>query len=264
MTKLLVSVRNVWEAGEALAGGAEVIDVKEPRHGSLGAASPEMRNAVRLAVHPAGSITSAGLPSPSRSAVPLSAALGELLEYRDATAATQLDGYAYAKVGLAGCGLIDDWQQRWRGWIADLPAATASVAVVYADYRAAHAPTPWQILEAAIQTPVRTLLVDTHDKSSGDVLERMTACELADVIAGARTEGFQVALAGSITLDRLSEALRFDPDWIAVRGAVCRGGRDSVLDRELVKRFVERLSTPREPDATARRGGMIDSVTNRT
>ena len=38
MTKLLVSVRSVAEARIALAGGVDLIDVKEPRRGSLGAA----------------------------------------------------------------------------------------------------------------------------------------------------------------------------------------------------------------------------------
>ena len=36
MTRLLVSVRSAEEAEIALAGGADVIDVKEPRRGALG------------------------------------------------------------------------------------------------------------------------------------------------------------------------------------------------------------------------------------
>ena len=42
MTRLLVSVRSAAEARTALAGGADVIDVKEPAHGSLGRASTEV------------------------------------------------------------------------------------------------------------------------------------------------------------------------------------------------------------------------------
>ena len=41
MTGLLVSVRDADEAEAALRGGAALIDVKEPRHGSLGRASAE-------------------------------------------------------------------------------------------------------------------------------------------------------------------------------------------------------------------------------
>ena len=38
---LLVSVRCVDEVAAAIEGGAEIIDVKEPSHGSLGMALPE-------------------------------------------------------------------------------------------------------------------------------------------------------------------------------------------------------------------------------
>src|SRR5688572_28167249 len=37
MTRLLVSVRTVAEVGPALAGGADILDAKEPDRGSLGA-----------------------------------------------------------------------------------------------------------------------------------------------------------------------------------------------------------------------------------
>ena len=40
MPKLLVSVRNAHEAGLALDAGVDLIDVKEPSRGALGAASP--------------------------------------------------------------------------------------------------------------------------------------------------------------------------------------------------------------------------------
>src|SRR5207244_7336185 len=42
MTGLLVSVRSAAEAETALAGGADVVDVKEPRRGALGPADPSV------------------------------------------------------------------------------------------------------------------------------------------------------------------------------------------------------------------------------
>ncbi|MDP7303223.1 MAG: (5-formylfuran-3-yl)methyl phosphate synthase, partial [Pirellulaceae bacterium] len=50
MTELLVSVRDANEAQQALAGGADVIDVKEPARGALGAADPEVWHHVRRAI----------------------------------------------------------------------------------------------------------------------------------------------------------------------------------------------------------------------
>ena len=42
MAGLLVSVRSAEEARAALAGGATVIDIKEPDRGPLGRAEPEV------------------------------------------------------------------------------------------------------------------------------------------------------------------------------------------------------------------------------
>ena len=47
---LLVSVRNAAEATEALAGGASIIDVKEPSRGPLGRADADVTAAIAEAV----------------------------------------------------------------------------------------------------------------------------------------------------------------------------------------------------------------------
>src|SRR5437879_1712661 len=93
--KLLISVRSAAEAESALAGGAALIDVKEPERGSLGRASDATIAEVIACV--------AG-----RAAV--SAALGELLDagsvpYPDAR-------LAFMKWGLAGAAMAGDWQLR--------------------------------------------------------------------------------------------------------------------------------------------------------
>lgn len=48
--RLLVSVRDAGEARAALAGGAEIVDAKDPARGSIGAVSPEALQGIRLAV----------------------------------------------------------------------------------------------------------------------------------------------------------------------------------------------------------------------
>ena len=71
MPGLLVSVRSADEARAALAGGADVIDIKEPGRGPLGRADEATWRAVRAEV--------AGR-------VPVSAALGELAAWLNAKA----------------------------------------------------------------------------------------------------------------------------------------------------------------------------------
>jgi uncharacterized protein (UPF0264 family) len=246
MTKLLISVRNAWEAHEALAGGANIIDVKEPRWGSLGAASPETWQEVRRVCH---GTQHDGSPVGDGDPVVLSAALGELADFKHRPISDQLAGFSYAKVGLAGWGLMANWKQAWRRWIAVLPVEIRPVAVVYADYRDANSPTPREVIASAAEANVRMLLLDTCDKKCGDLFARMTISELTDLIGTARDLALQIAFAGSLTFGSLEMALSFAPDVIAVRGGVCRGGRGGILDRDLVKRFARRLSTPGEERA---------------
>ena len=90
MAGLLVSVRSAAEAQTALAGGAALIDVKEPERGPLGRADDATVAEVVAAV---------------ASRCPVSAALGEI---RWGVPASPLEGFrrcAYLKPGLAGAWL---------------------------------------------------------------------------------------------------------------------------------------------------------------
>ena len=109
MTQLLVSVRDADEASDALAGGADLIDVKEPRHGSLGATPASMvRNVIRLVDNRR----------------PLSVALGELLDIAGVDHG-YCAGAEFAKVGLAGCAFEPQWPERWAMWARPtMPRAT--------------------------------------------------------------------------------------------------------------------------------------------
>ncbi|MEM2058661.1 MAG: (5-formylfuran-3-yl)methyl phosphate synthase, partial [Thermoproteota archaeon] len=50
--KLLISVVSPWEALEASAGGADIIDVKEPSRGSIGAPETSTIKAIKSILPP--------------------------------------------------------------------------------------------------------------------------------------------------------------------------------------------------------------------
>ena len=93
--QLLVSVRTPDEATAAVHGGADLIDVKDPPRGPLGAAHHETVAAVLSAVN---------------GAVPVSAALGEWTPNAVTEAHWHLQlPLAYLKWGLAGYGHPAGW-----------------------------------------------------------------------------------------------------------------------------------------------------------
>ena len=125
--QLLVSVRSAAEADAALAGGAGLIDVKEPLHGALGRAGDAVIAAV---VRQVGGRR------------PVSAALGELANPAE-SAPYAGPGLAYAKWGLFGMASCTDWRQRLAEAgrrLAEVSPGCRVVAVAYADWQWAGAP----------------------------------------------------------------------------------------------------------------------------
>jgi uncharacterized protein (UPF0264 family) len=224
MPQLLVSVRNAMEARIAVRYGAGLIDVKEPRHGSLGKASRDAIEQVVRAVD---------------GHVPASAALGELIDGPDA--ADLPPGVALAKLGMSGCVGNDAWRDRWRRALQRFPRGIAPVAVAYADWRTARAPSPQEILEVGAELGCAVLLVDTFDKSWGGLLDHWPLGDLADFVAQVRKRGLRVVLAGSLTPEAIPKIAALGPDFVAVRGAVCQQCREGRLMGSRVRRLVRLL-----------------------
>jgi uncharacterized protein (UPF0264 family) len=231
MAGLLVSVRSAPEALAAVAGGAAVIDVKEPGRGPLGRADAAVWRAVRAAV-----------PRD----VPVSVALGELAEWDGAGPPSPIDlaGIAYRKLGLAGGG--KDWRARWSGLCEG--SGPAWVAVAYLDWDRAEAPRPEAVLDAAIGLGCAGILFDTWEKG------RPAPAIDPGWVERARSSGLRVAVAGGLDEAAIRRLAPLAPDLFAVRGAACRGGdRSGTIDRGRVMRLVR--AALNEPDPLPPGGG---------
>jgi uncharacterized protein (UPF0264 family) len=218
--RLLVSVRNAAEAVAARAGGCDLLDVKEPARGPLGRADDATVAAV---LHAAGP-------------VPVSVALGELT----ATGTTPLPGIAYAKWGLAGLA-GRDWPAAWRAARSLLPLGCREVAVAYADANRVEAPTPVEVARFAAAERAGAFLIDTAVKDGATLLDWLTVPLLVDLLSVCRSAGVPVALAGSLGLPEIVRILPLRPDWIAVRGAACAGGRNGTVEVGRVRTLSETL-----------------------
>ncbi len=231
LPRLLVSVRNAQEVLSALAGGADWIDLKEPSDGPLAAVEPRVaREAVQAL---AGRRT-------------LSAALGELRDWKTGSADELLAvaGISVVKLGMAGCAGLDDWQQQWQAVGKDAAKCDKQlVAVIYADWRQADAPTPGEIIQMARINHTEYLLIDTYDKSAGTVFDHLSSSVLGKILHEAKQLGMTTVLAGSLTQDSLDQVPSKFVDMVAVRGAVCRGDRTAGVDAELVAGFRRALAT---------------------
>ncbi len=228
MTRLLVSVRNAKEAGTAFRSGADLIDVKDPAKGSLGAPSPRSVEEVVAAV---------------ASEVPVSLALGELPELNGEKRISIPYGVAFAKIGLAGCARLPDWRERWATFVHNIASTTRPVAVIYADWEVVDAPEPALVLAEATRLSCAAVLVDTCAKGRGTLLDHWPLESIAAWIRAIQQEGMLAVLGGSLSIETIGPVAALGPDYVAVRGAVCRHGREGPLDGELVRQMARRLAS---------------------
>jgi hypothetical protein len=228
--RLLVSVVSAAEARLALAGGADIIDVKDPREGALGAPAPSVLSEVVSAVG---------------SAAPVSVALGDMpdLPHTAALAArgAALTGADYVKVGLRGGDSLDRAIAVMSAVHGAVGQQTAVIAAAYADAGALDPPalSPALLPELVQRTGISGALVDTCVKDGRGLYGWLSESELADLIARTRAAGASFAVAGQLTLDELC---RVEADVVGVRSAVCRNGdRRGDLDPQLVAAAIAEL-----------------------
>jgi uncharacterized protein (UPF0264 family) len=225
--QLLVSVRDLGEATAARAGGADLIDVKEPARGPLGRADDATLQ--RIAEFMAGRC-------------PLSAALGELAENDHLPGVA---GLSFVKWGLAGVG--PDWRPRLKQALqrASEVRGRAGVVVAYADAAAAGAPPVEEVVAFAAEKQGRVLLIDTFAKGPPrrTLLDWLSAEQVREICRHCHAAGVRVALAGSLGEAEMLPLLPAEPDWFAVRGAACAGGkRDARVSPRRVRYLKEMLA----------------------
>lgn len=236
--RLLVSVRSAGEVAAAVAGGADIVDAKEPTAGSLGAVSNRVLREIARCV-PAG--------------VPLSIALGEPKNVAALEAAmTALHGLAprpsrvYVKIGLSGAG---DGASALLAALVDLSSRMAIqpsvIAVAYADYEAAGAPAPETVPRMAAAAGADGVLLDTWAKAGGDLFHHLAEPALRAWIKRARAAGLLVALAGSLSAQGVRAVAELPADIVGVRGAACIGGRAGAVSEGRVAELKAALTSLR-------------------
>lgn len=214
--KLLVSVVSADEARRALAGGADIIDVKDPAAGPLGAPAPPVVAEVVYAVD---------------GHAPVSVALGDVPNLSDARALT---GAAYVKVGLREVGDLDAAAALVAAVAAGVGGSVEVVAVAYADAGALDPPALAPgLLPALVQrTGIAGALVDTYTKDGRGLYGWLGESALAELVARTRAAGAMFGVAGQL---RLGELCRVRADVVGLRSAVCHGGdRGAAVRTELV------------------------------
>jgi uncharacterized protein (UPF0264 family) len=229
--RLLVSVTDAHEARVAVEGGIDIIDVKDPAAGSLGAPAPGVIARVRNVVPPER---------------PVSAAIGDLPNLPGTAALAALgaarSGAAYVKVGLWGTSTEDEAVMVLRAVREALDGGASVIAAAYAD--AERVPSrplpPGAVVAAAHRADVDGCLLDTALKDGRGVFEWLGPGALAALVAEGHAAGLEMAIAGALRAEDLPAVRATGADIAGVRSAACRDGRRTApLDAERIERLRE-------------------------
>jgi dihydroneopterin aldolase len=227
MTRMLASVNGPEEADIALDGGADIIDLKDPARGALGAVSPQVIRATVRTVGGRRMVSAVAGDLPMRPAVVAAAA--------EEIAGTGVD---FVKLGIfpggdvAGCITA----------LADVAARVKLIAVFFAD-----ASPDLSVLPLLKRSGFAGAMIDTQGKASGRLLDYMGISGLLGFVEGCRRIGLMAGLAGSLEPPDVPRLLVLAPDLLGFRGALCgAGGRTAGIELARVQ-AVRGLIPPETP-----------------
>jgi (5-formylfuran-3-yl)methyl phosphate synthase len=227
---MLASVRDLEEARIVLDAGVDLIDLKQPADGALGALPVDViRDVVAFVAGRTLTSATAGNIEPDVAAV--QAAM-------DRIAATGVD---YVKAGL----FPPQWEQGGRDYAAVYaclaglrpPGGARRIAVMFADL----APPP-ELVDAVADAGFDGVMVDTALKT-GHSLPDVAGTEwLAAFVERARARKLLCGLAGSLRVAHIESLARLNPDYLGFRGALCSGqARAQGLDADAVRHVRDTL-----------------------
>ncbi|WP_157256719.1 (5-formylfuran-3-yl)methyl phosphate synthase [Methyloversatilis discipulorum] len=227
---MLASVRDLDEARIVFDAGVDLIDLKQPADGALGALPPAViRDVVAFVAGRVLTSATAGNIEPDAQAVQAAMAI---------IAATGVD---YVKAGLFPAS----WQQGGRDYAAVHAclsgltplAGTRRIAVMFADL----AP-PLDLVDAVADAGFDGVMVDTALKTGHSLPDVAGSDWLAAFVERTRARGLLCGLAGSLRLSHIDSLVPLGADYLGFRGALCAGqARAQRLEADAVRRVSEAL-----------------------
>ena len=216
MTGFLASVRSVEEAMISMQNGVDIIDLKEPEQGALGAVPFKVMREVVSKINGERLV---------------SATVGDLpcdpLRVADMVRRVAETGVDLVKVGLfePTSENLDDLL-----WAISRQSTKGIIIVVFADRYPGD-----QIIDAVADAGLAGIMLDTADKSAGSLREVMSDTQINQFISHAKEHNLITGLAGSLSKDDIAPLMQQQPDYLGFRGAICQGNDRKVdLDEALL------------------------------
>lgn len=224
----MVSPSSIQEAKYSLA--ADIIDVKKPSEGSLGANFPWVIKAIK------------GITEK-----PVSAAIGDF-DFRPGGASLTAYGAACSGADYIKVGLMFNGAEKARELIEavvkgvknEFPEKNVVIAA-YGDCSRLDTISPFEMAPIAAEAGADVAMIDTGIKDGKSVFDYLNEAMLTEFTDISRDMGLKTALAGSLKFNDIEPLKRINPDIIGVRGMVCGGDRNATVRPELVEKALKMI-----------------------
>jgi uncharacterized protein (UPF0264 family) len=202
MAKILISVTSIAEAQLALDCGADIIDLKDPSAGALGALPLSLIQAI------ASHINGRKLVSATIGDLPMDTEM--IVKRVTLLAETNVD---YIKIGFFEAADFNEC-------LAALKLVTQNgiklIAVLFAEYYY-----PESLLDAIKKAGFIGIMLDTAKKNGQTFFDYYSVKQSKEFANKILALDLTFGLAGSLKLENLIMAQQFNPSYIGFRGGVC-------------------------------------------
>ena len=229
MTRMLASVRNLEEAKIVYQGGADIIDIKEPNEGALGAVPiTEIHRVVDdLWEKCVVSATVGDLPA-------------DTIKINEKVIQTAETGVDYVKIGMFS-------ERHIESCLPNLIHCTnigiSIIAVFFADME-------FDVdlaIKAAADARLKGVMLDTARKGYGSLLTHKNIMQLEYFVNRAKQNKLLTGLAGSLTTEDIPTLLKAMPDYVGFRTALCDSNiRIGSLNKQALQSVRELIPVPED------------------
>lgn len=202
MTRMLASVSNLEEALSILPCGVDILDIKDPARGALGAVNPAVLNMIVKTID-RRVITSATIGDLPMQAPVIAAGIDTVIN----------GGADIVKIGIFSRGIPADVMHLIEARAKD---GCRLVLVFFADLY-----TPVDNFEMLSDYGVYGVMLDTADKTKGTLRTILNHNELESFVHTAQAAGLMTGLAGSLQQRDIKPLLGLGPDYLGFRSALC-------------------------------------------
>lgn len=229
MTQLLTSVQNFEEALSVAEVGTDILDLKNPQQGALGAVDKKL--IPQITAQFSGQI-------------PISVTIGDVVTMDIQTIVQAVKQRSVYEIDFIKIGFFPTQHKNYDDVFNALCPLTKNkpklIAVFFADQQ--------QItdinIKAIKQAGFSGIMLDTANKQQGHLLQHCTIEQLVVFVKQVKKSGLLSGLAGSLREEDIRKLKVTAVDYLGFRGALCQQQqRQASIDKKAVKRIKDLLQT---------------------